>query len=163
MTPQRFRTRAVELAADLTNQFAYYFTKDGVEMVSTGGLSDLESAFDFFGLPDPCKLGQFRAALAQTYEPVPESHAESQCPCLPMRIGCGCPCHVGPTSLAALQAAVWEETDNYLHVCEERITYAQRAPDFEIRARLNELLLAVQDLRQRRKALIEALRPGETT
>ena len=96
--------------------------------------------------------------FAQIYEPVPESHAESQCPCLPMRIGCGCPCHVGPTSLAAIQAAVWEETDNYLHVCEERITYAQRAPDFEIRARLNELLLAVQDLRQRRKALIEALR-----
>ena len=150
MTPQRFRTRAVELAADLTNQFAYYFTKDGVEMVSTGGLSDLESAFDFFGLPDPCKLGQFRAALAQTYEPVPESHAESQCPCLPMRIGCGCPCHVGPTSLAAIQAAVWEEAG-------ERADYLLRTRGYGEAATRLAKLWATDKI-----ARAEALRRGET-
>ena len=58
------RERVWALAADLTNQFALYFTKDGVEMVGTGGLSDLEAAFQFFHLPDPCKLAEFRAALA---------------------------------------------------------------------------------------------------
>jgi hypothetical protein len=59
--------RVAELAglyADMVNQFALYFTKDGVEMVGTGGLSDLEAAFEHFGLPDPCKFSEFRAALA---------------------------------------------------------------------------------------------------
>ena len=145
MSPQRFRRKAEEVE----------IIKEADDTAGSVKIREVQ--------PGGKTIWMSRAHFAQTYEPVPESHAESQCPCLPMRIGCGCPCHVGPTSLAALQAAVWEETDNYLHVCEERITYAQRAPDFEIRARLNELLLAVQDLRQRRKALIEALRPGETT
>ena len=56
------------LYADVVNQFAHYFTKDGIEMVSTGGLSDLETAFTFFSLPDPCKLGEFHAALRATPE-----------------------------------------------------------------------------------------------
>jgi hypothetical protein len=60
--------RLRELYTEMVNQFALYFTKDGVEMVGTGGLSDLETAFMFFDLPDPCKLGEFRAALRTTPE-----------------------------------------------------------------------------------------------
>ena len=41
--------KAVDLAADLTNQFAYYFIKDGVEMVSSWGLSDLVLTMDIPG------------------------------------------------------------------------------------------------------------------
>ena len=37
--------RMRELYADMLNQFALYFTKGGIEMVGTGGLSHLETAF----------------------------------------------------------------------------------------------------------------------
>ena len=49
-----------ELYGDMVNQFAMYFTKNGVEMVGTGGLSDLEAAFSYYGLSDPCTLEEFR-------------------------------------------------------------------------------------------------------
>ena len=108
---------ARQLAADLTNQFALYFTKDGVEMVSTGGLLELEDAFDFFNIPDPCKLGLFHEALRPTDEAVPETPSrptandeeEEWTPQLPQlgQFPIAMPTRLA--SIASIQAAVWEQ------------------------------------------------------
>lgn len=59
------RDRLRGLYADMVNQFVLYFTNSqGVEMVGSGGLSDLEAAFYYFKMFDPCPLTEFRAALA---------------------------------------------------------------------------------------------------
>jgi len=48
-----------EALEDMVYQFAYSRTQDGEVIISTGGLSALEDAFETLGWPDP-----MRAALA---------------------------------------------------------------------------------------------------
>jgi hypothetical protein len=71
LTEERDRLRG--LYGDMVNQFALCFLRNGVEIVTTGGLSDLEAAFEYFKLPDPCTLVEFRAALASP-EPAKGTH-----------------------------------------------------------------------------------------
>jgi hypothetical protein len=52
----------------MINQFAYRGTKDGVNVIHTGGLSALEDAFSAIGLSDPCSEKEFELAITNTSE-----------------------------------------------------------------------------------------------
>lgn len=57
--------------ADLVNQFACPGTVRNVPVRTTGGLSDLESAFTFLGLPDPCPESEWQTRLTTALQPPP--------------------------------------------------------------------------------------------
>lgn len=60
------RERAArDVIADLVNQFAVPGTVKGVPCRTTGALSDMEAAFEYLGLPDPCPESEWQGRLAR--------------------------------------------------------------------------------------------------
>jgi len=57
-----------EALLNMINQFAYRGTKDGVNVIHTGGLSALEDAFSAIGLSDPCSEKEFELPITNTSE-----------------------------------------------------------------------------------------------
>ena len=55
-----------EALAEMIWQFGYRSTYEGREVLHTGGLSALESAFGALGLSDPIALLDFEAAIKNT-------------------------------------------------------------------------------------------------
>ena len=62
----RQRDELREALAEMIWQFGYRSTYEGREVLHTGGLSALESAFGALGLSDPIALLDFEAAIKNT-------------------------------------------------------------------------------------------------